>query len=104
MLDTLFPKLSDNFLMSRFFDPLLKEFAVIDGPTIIFKNLKKTYYGEFYFHCIKHTHGIIKAILTADINVNGKYEKHQYVIWELKENRICAATLLNGNENFEVKL
>lgn len=99
MIDTLYPKNSNKFLMSRFLSPSFKDYTVLDGQRIIFKNLKKAYYGEFYFHCIKHNNGEIKAILTADINCYGKYEAHQYVIWKLKNSDIYAATLLNGDED-----
>ena len=102
MIDTIYPKLGTKFLMSKFVDPSFTTYAVLNDGKIIYKNLKKAYYGEFYFHCIEHSHGDIKAILTAEINCFGKYEEHQYVIWQLKDSPILAATLLKGDEDFKL--
>lgn len=100
MLDTLNPKYGNNFLMTRFLEPNFKDYSVTDGPAVVFRGLKKAYYGEFYFHCIEHNNGHIKAILSAEIFCGKEYEIHQYVIWEL--NNQLVATLLRGDEEFNL--
>lgn len=104
MLDTLFSKHSEGYLMSRFLSLDLKKWAVLDGDRVIFKNIVKANYNDFKAHCIdKPCDGKIKAILHANINIMGvKNELHQYVIWQIPSADLLAATLLSGEENFKI--
>lgn len=105
MLDTIWPKTANKFLITRFLSFSFKEYAITDGPKVIFKDLQKASYNDFAYHCLSKTpQGIIKAILHAELNIGGKYELHQYVIWETAGGAIKAATFLSGNEDFKIKV
>lgn len=105
MLDTIWPTTANKFLITRFLAPSFKEYAIIDSDKVILKNLQKASYNDFAYHCLnKNPQGIIKAILHAELNIGGKYELHQYVIWETAGGAIKAATFLSGNEDFKIKV
>lgn len=104
MLDTVIAG-RPPFLMTRFLSSDLKLYAVCDGgDTVLYRDIHKANYNDFKYHCLsKSPTGKILNILHATININGRSELHQYVIWRCFVGNFLAATLLTGNENFEIK-
>lgn len=104
MLDTLYPKWDDYFLMSRFLDPSFKTYALLDGPRVIYKNLKKATYSDFKIQFLSIVPTPKDFEIVHALRHNGyEHELKQYVIWQPPHSKFRAATLLNGDENFIIK-
>ena len=104
MIDTIFPHNTNIFLMTRFLSSDLKLWTVLDGDERIYDNIIKASKADYINYCqSKPARGLTLAILSAQINIMGKYEIHQYIVWRDKDKHFLAATLLNGSEEFQIK-